>query len=375
MSENLKKTQLNQWHMEHGGRMVPFAGWEMPVQYKTGPLQEHHTTREAAGLFDIDHMGQIEIRGEQAEEFVNKLVTYDVSLMGLHDAHYAMFCYRDGCVIDDLFVYRLPDPENNKRDYFFLVVNASNLSKDVSWVQIQSKAFDVQVKDVSEETYMLAFQGPKAPGILNRLTNVELPSVTRFTSIQGTFKEKVPMLLGRTGYTGEDGFELFFPAEHALYVWNGILEEGDDEGVKPIGLAARDSLRFEPCMPLYGHELSPEITPVEARLNFAITFEKDFIGRDALLKQKLERPEKILVGFEIIDRGVAREGYPIIFNGQQVGFVTTGMYSPTTSRYLGMAFVPLEISSVGTEIEVEIRNKAVKARIIKRPFYKPAYRK
>ncbi|MFN2235470.1 MAG: glycine cleavage system aminomethyltransferase GcvT [Anaerolineales bacterium] len=374
MSENLKKTQLNQWHKEHGGRMVPFAGWEMPVQYKTGPLQEHHSTRKAAGLFDIDHMGQIEIRGEQAEEFVNMLVTYDVSLMELNDAHYALFCYADGGVIDDLFVYRLTDPENNKLDYFFLVVNASNLSKDVSWVQFQSHAFDVQVKDVSEETYMLAFQGPKAPEILNRLTNVELTSVPRFTAVQGTFKEKVPMLLGRTGYTGEDGFELFFPAEHALYVWNEILKEGDDEGVMPIGLAARDSLRFEPCMPLYGHELSQNITPVEARLNFAITFEKDFIGRDVLLKQKLERPEKILVGFELIDRGVAREGYPVLFNDQQVGLVTTGMYSPTTSRYLGMAFVPREISSVGTEIEIKIRNKGAKARIIKRPFYKPAYR-
>jgi aminomethyltransferase len=375
MSNELKRTALYQWHVDHGGRMVPFAGWEMPVQYPTGPLQEHNATRQAAGLFDIDHMGQIEVRGPGAEAFVNWMVTYDVSQMALYDAHYALFCYMDGGTVDDLFVYRLPDPQISGRDYFFLAINADNRDKDVAWVKAHAGAFDVEVKDISDETYMLAFQGPLAPEIMNRLTSVDLEKVTRFTAIQDIIFENVPVLLGRTGYTGEDGFELFFPAEHALKVWEGILSEGEADGISPVGLAARDSLRFEPCMPLYGHELSPTITPIEARLSFALSLDVDFIGRDALLKQKLEKPERVLVGFELVGRGVAREGYPVFYEGIEVGTVSSGMFSPTTSRYLGMAFVLRPASKVGTPVEIEIRNKMVPAKIVKRPFYTPAYRR
>ncbi len=375
MSSVLKRTELYPWHVGNGGRMVPFAGWEMPVQYPTGPLKEHQATREAAGLFDIDHMGQISVRGEEAEAFVNWIVTFDVTQMKLYDAHYALFCYADGGAIDDLFVYRLPYPEKPDRVYFFLAINASNRAKDVAWVKAHAGDFDVEVKDISDETYMLAFQGPKAPAIMDRLTSADLTKMERFTSVQDKIFGGVPVLLGRTGYTGEDGFELFFPAEKAQIVWEGILKEGKEEGVLPIGLAARDSLRFEPCMPLYGHELSPTITPVEARLSFAVSFDKDFIGRDALLKQKLEKPERVLVGFELIDRGVAREGYPVIHEGQQVGFVTSGMFSPTTSRYLGMAYIPRDLAKIGAEIGIQIRNKTVRAEIVKRPFYVPAYRR
>ncbi len=375
MSNDLKRTELYQWHVDHGGRMVPFAGWEMPVQYPSGPVKEHQATREAAGLFDIDHMGQIAVRGPQAEEFVNWIVTYDVSKMQLFDAHYALFCYADGGTIDDLFVYRLPDPEIEDRHYFFLAINASNREKDVAWVAAHAKNFNVSVKDISDETYMIAFQGPRAPEIMDRLTHADLTQMARFTAVQDQILGDVPVLLGRTGYTGEDGFELFVPAEHAVRVWETILEQGKDEGVVPIGLAARDSLRFEPCMPLYGHELSPTISPVEARLTFAVSFDKDFIGRDALLKQKLEKPGKVLVGFELVERGLARDGYPVLHNGEAIGAVSTGMYSPTTSRYLGMAFVPRQFSKIGTEIDIQIRSKAVKAKVVKRPFYLPAYRR
>jgi aminomethyltransferase len=375
MSNDLKRTELYQWHVDHGGRMVPFAGWEMPVQYPSGPVKEHQATREAAGLFDIDHMGQIAVHGPQAEEFVNWIVTYDVSKMQLFDAHYALFCYADGGTIDDLFVYRLPDPEIEERHYFFLAINASNREKDVAWVAAHAKNFNVSVKDISDETYMIAFQGPRAPEIMDRFTHADLTQMARFTAVQDQILEDVPVLLGRTGYTGEDGFELFVPAEHAVRVWETILEQGKDEGVVPVGLAARDSLRFEPCMPLYGHELSPTISPVEARLTFAVSFDKDFIGRDALLKQKLEKPGKVLVGFELVERGLARDGYPVLHNGEEIGAVSTGMYSPTTSRYLGMAFVPRQFSKIGTEIDIQIRNKAVKARVVKRPFYLPAYRR
>ena len=375
MNNDLKRTELYQWHVDHGGRMVPFAGWEIPVQYPSGPVKEHKTTREAAGLFDIDHMGQIAVQGPEAEDFVNWIVTYDVTKMKLYDAHYALFCYADGGTIDDLFVYRLPDPEADERHYFFLAINAANREKDLAWVSAHAKEFDVSVEDISDETYMIAFQGPRAPEIMDRLTNADLTKMARFSAVQDQILGDVPILLGRTGYTGEDGFELFFPAEHAVRVWEAILEEGKDEGVAPIGLAARDSLRFEPCMPLYGHELSSTITPVEARLTFAVSFDKKFIGRDALLKQKLEKPNRVLVGFELVDRGLAREEYPVLSNGEEIGVVTTGMYSPTTSRYLGMALVLRAFAKIDTEIEIQIRNKLVKAKIVKRPFYIPAYRR
>ena len=375
MNEDLIRTNLYSWHVENGGRMVPFAGYEMPVQYPTGPIQEHHATRNAAGLFDIDHMGQIEVRGPDAEAFVNHLVTYDVSKMKLNDAHYALFCYQDGGAIDDLFVYKIADPILKDRICFFLAVNASNRAKDFTWVKAHAGSFDVVVKDISEETYMLAFQGPKAPEIMDRLTKSNLSQMKRFSAVQDTIFEDVPVLLGRTGYTGEDGFELFFPAGQALKVWQGILDAGKEDGVLPIGLAARDSLRFEPCMPLYGHELTASISPIEVRLSFAVSFEKDFIGRDALLKQKLEKPDRVLVGFELLGRGVAREHYPVLYDGEQVGVVTSGMYSPTTDRYLGMALVPRTVSKIGTNIQIQIRNNPVDAKIIKRPFYIPAYRR
>jgi aminomethyltransferase len=376
MTETLKRTNLYQWHVDHGGRMVPFAGWEMPVQYPTGPIEEHHTTRQAAGLFDIDHMAQMDVRGPDAEAFVNHLITYDVREMEFFDAHYALMCYADGGIVDDLFVYKLPDrSDETGRPYFFLVVNAANREKDVAWAQAHTGDFELQVRDLSDETYMLAFQGPQAPTILDRLTRVNLEEVRRFTATTDTIFEDVPVLMGRTGYTGEDGFELFFPAGHALKVWEGILQEGEPEGVKPIGLAARDSLRFEPCMPLYGHEIAADITPVEARLTFAVSFDKDFLGRDALLKQKLEKPEYVLVGFEMIEKGVPRQGYEVIHDDLEVGEVTTGMFSPTMERYLGMAYVPREISAQGTEIKILIRDRPKRAKIVKRPFYVPAYRR
>lgn len=376
MEKSLRRTGLFDWHVAHGARVVPFAGWEMPVQYPTGPTAEHHATRQSAGLFDIDHMGQMEVRGPQAEAFVNRVVTFDVSSMKLYDAHYAIFCYADGTCVDDLFVYKLPDPDAGEGTfYFFLAINASNREKDVAWVKGHQAGYDVSVKDISDETYMLAFQGPKAPEIMNRLTQADLTRVPRFTAVQDTILGDVPILLGRTGYTGEDGFELFFPAEQAVRVWEAILEAGQADGVKPIGLAARDSLRFEACMPLYGQEISSSLTPVQARLGFALSLDKDFIGRDALLKQKLEGVPVVQVGFEMIEGGVPRHGYAIAKDGQVVGEVTSGMFAPTCNAYLGLAYVPKELAALGTEFEVIIRDRPKKARVVKRPFYIPAYRR
>jgi aminomethyltransferase len=375
MTEELKRTALYDWHVANGGRMVPFAGWEMPVQYPTGPIQEHEATRNHAGLFDIDHMGQMEVRGPDAEAFVNYVVSYDVSQMKAYESHYGFFCYADGTVVDDLFVYKLPDTKAADGSfYFFIAINASNRDKDVAWVNAHKKGFNVEVKDISDETYMIAFQGPKAVAILDRLAEADLESVPRFSAVI-TKLNGVEAILGRTGYTGEDGFEIFVPIEQAVKVWETILKVGEAEGVKAIGLAARDSLRFEACMPLYGHELSDSITPVEAGLNFAVSYDKNFIGRDALLKQKLEKSGRISVGFELVDKGVAREHYIVAVDGKEIGVVTSGMFSPTTKKYVGMALIERGYGAKGAEIDIMIRGKAVKAKVVKKPFYIPAYRR
>lgn len=376
MEEPLKMTPLHDWHVQHGGRMVPFAGWEMPVQYPTGPLLEHDTTRTKAGLFDIDHMGQMEIRGPQAETFVNHLVTFDVTKMKLYDAHYSVLCYPDGTCVDDLFIYKLPDEQaGGIHPYFFIAINASNREKDIAWTQAQAAEYDVTVEDISDPTCMLALQGPLAIDILSKMAGKDLYQIPRFTSGWCTFFGNVKVLLGRTGYTGEDGFELYFPAQHAPKMWEGILSAGETEGVKPIGLAARDSLRFEACMPLYGHEINASITPVEAGLGFALSLDKPFIGRDALLKQKLEKSDRVTVGIEMVEKGLAREHYPVLVDGVEVGWVTSGMYAPTLQKYLGMALIPRSLAVPGAEVYVSVRGKPVKAKIIKRPFYKPAYRR
>ncbi len=376
MSDALKRTALYPWHKSHGARLVPFAGWEMPVQYPTGPLQEHLNTRQAAGLFDIDHMGQIEVRGADAETFVNRMVSYDVRRMDTLDAHYALLCYQDGGVVDDLFVYRLPATSDTSFDAgFLLVVNASNRGKDYRWLTSFSAGMDLTVTDISDETYMLALQGPLAPAILDRVTSTDLSTVKRFTAVQDRLWGRIPALIGRTGYTGEDGFELFFPFEEALAVWEGLLREGKGEGLLPVGLAARDSLRFEPCFPLYGQEIDAFHTPVQAGLGFAVSLNKPFVGREVLLKQKLEGPAEVLVGFEMQDKGVPRHGYPVTYQGLDVGQVTSGMFAPSSRRYLGMAYLPAELAAPGTEIEIIVHGSPKTASVVDRPFYLPAYRR
>ncbi len=370
MSQELKRTRLYQWHVDHSGRMVPFAGWEMPVQYPTGPIEEHHATRRSAGLFDIDHMGQITVTGPDAEAYLNRLVTWDIGLMVENEAHYALMCYQNGGIIDDVFIYKLPGR-------WFVVVNADNLTKDFQWMQDHAAGYDVTVKDVSDETYMIALQGPKAIELLQNLVPVDLAGVSRFTAVE-TEVEGVAAIIGRTGYTGEDGVEIFFPADRALQIWERILSAGPEKGieVQPIGLAARDSLRFEPAFPLYGHEIDADTTPLEANLGWACKFDSDFIGKEALLKQKETGLTKKLIGFELTDKGVPRQGYPVASPaGEEIGVVVTGLYAPTVEKYCGHAFVPPEYAKVGTNIRIVIRNKPKAAFIVKRPFYQPAYRK
>lgn len=346
--------------------MVPFAGWEMPVQYES-PLEEHAAVRAAAGLFDIDHMGQVIVEGPDALDFLQYMATSDVEELAEWEAHYSLLCYDDGGTVDDIFIYRLPE-------HFFVAVNAANLTKDVKWLNANSSGFDVTITDVSAQTFMLAFQGPKAQVVLQRVIDINLDDVAFHFSARGKIAG-VDVLLGNTGYTGEYGYELYFDAGSAVTVWNTILEAGKPEGVRPIGLAARDSLRFEPCLPLYGHELSKDISPLEAGLGFAVKTNKgDFIGKGALLKQRLEGPARKLVCLEMIDRGVPREHYDVVIDGQP-GIVTSGMFAPTAETYAAMALVPRELAEMGKEVDVMIRGKAKKAKITRRPFYIPAYRR
>jgi len=369
MTENLKQTQLYAWHVAQGGRMVPFAGWEMPVQYPTGPIKEHLITRQSAGLFDIDHMGQIVITGPHAESYLNRLVTWDITLMAENEAHYALMCYEDGGVVDDVFIYKLAGR-------WFVVVNADNLAKDYEWMQAHAIGHKVSLRDISTETYMLALQGPQAIAILQHLTTADVTHMGRFTALETTVLG-LSTIIGRTGYTGEDGVELFFPAESALTMWEGILQKGAAVGieVKPIGLAARDSLRFEPGFPLYGHEISAKISPIEAGLNWACKFEHEFIGREAMLQQKEQGVSKQLISFELTEKGVPRAEYPVTsIDGTEIGVVVTGLYAPSVDKYCGNAYVSPEYAKVGTPLHIMIRNQPKAAMVVKRPFYKPAYR-
>lgn len=370
MAETLKRTALYDEHRRLGGRMVPFAGWELPVQYdSTGPTVEHNAVRTKAGLFDIDHMGQVEVRGPDALPFLQRLQVSDLSDLPVRGARYSLMCYADGGVVDDIFVYRLGEQR------WWVIVNAANRQKDVAWMQAHAVGFDVEIADLSDETYMLALQGPLAQAVLQRLTPLDLSTVP-FHSCAEAEVAGIPTLIGATGYTGEYGYELFFPVDKAVAMWRALLEAGQEDGLLPCGLAARDSLRFEPCLPLYGHEIHAEIDPISARLGWAISFEKgDFVGRDALLKIKLEGPKQVLVGFEMVDKGVPRGDYPVAVDGQVVGKVTTGMKAPTSGRFVGLAYVPASHSAIGSTIEILIRDQPKRAVVVKRPFYTPAYRR
>lgn len=364
----MEKTRLYEKHVAMGGRMIEFAGWLLPVQYPTGPIAEHHAVRTAAGLFDIDHMGQIMVHGSDALPYLQRLLTWDLTTLGPDDAHYALMCYDDGTIVDDVFVYR-------RDGNYMIVVNAANRKKDVRWMVQQAQGYKVQVIDVSDETYMLALQGPKAEAILQKLTSVNLAQVGRFTSTAGPVAG-VLTLIGRTGYTGEDGFELYFNADEAERVWDAILEAGKEDGLLPCGLAARDSLRFEACLPLYGHEIHAHIDPISARLGYFVRTEKGpFLGRNALLKIRLEGPKQKLVGLEMVDKGVPRQGYPVLIDGEPRGHITTGMKSPTLNRFLALAYVPADHSALGTEVQVLIHGRPRRAVVVKTPFYLPVYRR
>jgi glycine cleavage system T protein len=348
--------------------MAPFAGYDMPISYPRGAVEEHLLCRRSVGLFDIDHMGQVELKGGGADEFVSGLVSARVLDMLDGDARYSLLLDEKGLVLDDLFVYRLPGR-------WWIVVNASNRESDLAWIRSRAPR-SVTVDDRSDDTYMIAVQGPRAIELLDAVSGGAASSLRRFTAGEMTIGG-TKVLFGRTGYTGEDGGELFFPASKALEIWELLLAEGEGRGIEtaPIGLAARDSLRFEAGMPLHGHEISPSIDPIEAGFKWACDFDKDFVGRKALEGIVAAGPARRLVGLDVTG-GVPREGFEVLSpGGETVGVCVAGMYCPTVRKYAANAFVQPALSKQGTALAVSIRGKPRDAVVVKRPLYLPAYRR
>lgn len=357
----LKRTPLYTAHQKYGGKIIDFGGWELPVQYE-GIIKEHQMVREKAGLFDVSHMGEIEVTGEKAENFINYLVTNDITTLKDLQVQYSPMCYEHGGVVDDLLVYRY-DPQ-----HFLLVVNASNCEKDFAWIKEHTYP-GVAVVNRSNDYAQLAVQGPLAQSILQKITDTDLDTIKFFWFQPSVKIAGTECIASRTGYTGEDGFELYCKPEYASALWDEILAAGG-ENITPIGLGARDTLRFEAKLPLYGQEIDKDITPLEAGLNIFVKLDRgDFIGREALLQQKKNDSGRILVEFEMTGRGIPRSHYRVQKDGREIGWVTTGMHSPTFSKGIGLALVSKEYGLPGEEIDIIIRDKPVKARIGKGIFY------
>lgn len=369
MLENLKKTPLYNTYKEHGGKIVEFGGWAMPVQFD-GIISEHEAVRCNAGLFDVSHMGEVDIKGVQAFEFVQKLVTNDIAVLEDNQVLYTFMCYENGGVVDDLLVYKF------SKDHFYLVINAGNIDKDFQWMLDNKGSYDMELTNISNEVAEVAIQGPKAQKILQKITDLDLDEIKFFYCKRDVLVDGVKCLISRTGYTGEDGFEVYTVPEEIEKIWHKLLEIGEEEGLKPAGLGCRDTLRFEACLPLYGNELSQDITPLEAGLGFFVKLKKTgFIGKEALLKQKEQGLKRKSVGFEVKDRGIPRHGYEVTACGEKIGVVTTGYFSPTLKKNIGLALIDSKYSELGTEIEIVIRGKALKAEVISKKFYKKNYNK
>lgn len=334
----------------------------MPVQYGTGIVTEHRAVRDAAGLFDVSHMGEIEIRGPEALDLIQLVATNDASQLEVGQIQYTVLCQEDGCVLDDLLIYRLPD-------HYLLVVNAANLERDLEWIQKYAPRFDVEVIDRTPDRSILAIQGPRAAEILQEVTELDLDTVKYYQVVTGEV-EGHEAIISRTGYTGEDGFELYIPNSAALSIWNRLLEVGKDAGLIPCGLGSRDSLRLEMGYALYGNDIDLNHTPLEAGLGWVVKFDKgEFLGRSALEKQRAAGLRQRLAGFVLEDRAFPRDGYEIRYQGEPAGEVTSGLLSPSLGKGIGLGYVPAEAAKPGTEIEVVIRNRPMKAEIVRPPFY------
>lgn len=359
----IKRTRLNSFHKKLGGKMIEFFGWEMPVEF-SGIIKEHMAVRTKAGLFDVSHMGEILITGRQALDFVQFLTPNDVAQLVPTKIQYSALTTPIGTIVDDLLVYCL-SPEK-----YLLVVNAANSEKDYEWILSHKKGFEVKVENKSDDYTQFALQGPKALEILQPLTDINLEEMKTFWSDLGKI-EREDVLVSRTGYTGEDGFEIYTLSLHPEKIWESILEQGKEAGILPVGLGARDTLRLEAKLMLYGNDIDETTTVLEAGLRWLVKFKKgDFLGREALLKQKEEGIKRKIVGFEILGARIARSHYPVFINEDKVSEVTSGSYSPYLKKGIGLTYLPLEYTDIGTEFEIGIREKKTKARVVPTPFYK-----
>jgi aminomethyltransferase len=358
---SLKRTPLFSAHVKAGARMVPFGGWEMPVQY-TGIVQEHRTVRSAGGCFDVSHMGEFEVEGPGALAALQRLTTNDAAALEIGQVQYSVLCYPHGGIVDDLTVYRLG------AERYMITVNAGNISKDWAHVTTDGGA-GARWRNVSEATGLIAVQGPKAEALVARLADLDVTRIGYYRFAEGKVAGAAT-LVSRTGYTGEDGFELYVGAGDTERLWNALLEAGRSDGVAPIGLGARDTLRLEMRYALYGNDIDDTTNPLEAGLGWVVKPGKgDFIGREAIERVRAVGPARRLVGLEMTDRAVARHGYPVVKDGAPVGVVTSGSYGPSVNRSIAMAYVASAHAAVGTELGVEIRGQARAARVVKTPFH------
>lgn len=361
MSEN-KRTALFAVHKRMGARLIPFGGWEMPVEYG-GIAKEHAAVRSSAGLFDVSHMGEFEVRGPDALALIQRVTCNDAAQIEDGQAQYSALPYPEGTVVDDLLIYR------HNAEHFLLVVNAGNIDKDFEWISTNN-SFNARVENISDRISLLALQGPKALEILQKFTNTPLAPIQYYHFARGKVLE-ADAIISRTGYTGEDGFEIYFSPEHSESIWNAILETGAPHGVLPVGLGARNTLRLEAKLLLYGNDMDQTTSLLEAGLGWIVKLDKTaFVGREALLGQKQEGLKRKLIGFEMLSRDIAREHYPAFVNGTEVGHVTSGSPSITLKKNIGLAYLPAEHSAIGSTFQVSVRGRMCDAQVVRTPFYK-----
>ena len=360
-----KKTPLYEEHVKLGGKMVDYAGWMLPVQYE-GLIPEHEAVRNAVGIFDVSHMGSVVIKGKDALAYTNYLMTNDVTKIVDNQVLYSFLANENGGVVDDLLIFRYNE------EHFYLVPNAANIEKDYEWMVDHKGDFDVEIENQSEFTNIVAVQGPNAEKTVQKLTDYDLSSIGFFRFASDVDIAGVKCVISRTGYTGEDGFEIFAQDDDIIKVWNGVLEAGEEFGVKPVALGCRDTLRFEAALPLYGNEIDDEQNPLEAGFKFFVKLDKeaDFIGKEALNKIWNDGIKQKLVGFELLGKGIPRQGYEVYKDGEKIGRITTGYMAPTIGKPIGNAIIDVDQAELGNEIEIKVRKKFVPAKVIKKNFLK-----
>lgn len=358
-----KKTLLYDEHVKLGGKMVDYAGWMLPVQYE-GLIPEHEAVRNAVGIFDVSHMGSIAVKGKDALAYTNYLMTNDVTKIVDNQVLYTFMGNPNGGVVDDLLVFRYNE------EHFYLVPNAANTDKDMEWMNSHKGDFDVEIENQTETTNIVAVQGPNAEKTLQKLTDYDLSSISFFRFASDVEIAGVKCVISRTGYTGEDGFEVFAQNEDIIKIWNGVLEAGEEFGVKPVALGCRDTLRFEAALPLYGNEIDEEQNPLEAGFKFFVKLDKeaDFVGKEALNKIWDAGLKQKLVGFELLGKGIPRQGYEVYKDGKEIGRVTTGYMSPTIGKPIGNAIIDVDHAELDNEVEIKVRKKFVPAKVIKKNF-------